>query len=326
MTDTPAWNIEPHGDRDTTTRALLDGALTFDPITRHGLSDHLPMALGALDGLGAPAKRLSDFFNFYAQMLVPVREEVAATRARYERGFERDGVDATLRAHLPRLLPGIGSAAFHGVIRLAYAIEANHVGQLAAALAYWDEVFEPLSDEIPREEDADPTALLRTLRGSPSLRVQTFEGSNISSKMAEAATLREFANAGGIAVADDTLGRLAAAARALYAATGDFVALHAITGTHATRVVSTFLDVDDRSRAVRYLYQAVAAAYVIIGTPPIEVASFEHAPSWDTIAIAARASNDEHVIKIAYSAREEAATWGDDEVYRACAARAASLL
>ncbi len=226
------------------------------------------MALGALHGLGAP-QATRRILRLLFRDLVPARAEVVAARAQYEREFARKGVGATLRTHVPRLLPGIGSAAFHGVIRLAYAIDARHEGQVAAALAYWDQVLVPLSDEVPYEGSADPLFLLRNLRASPSLSERSFDGADISSKMAAVASIPAFADAGGIAAVPDTLRHLADATRALYAATNDFVALHTMTGTHATRVVSAFLDKEHRSLAVRFLYQAIAAAYITIGTPSI---------------------------------------------------------
>jgi hypothetical protein len=230
-----------------------------------------------------------------------------------------------VRAYLPDALSGIGSAAFHCVIRLAYAIEAGHPGQVAAALAYWDEAHEPLALEAPPESSPDPLALLGALAADPALGGRSFGRGSISGQMARVAATPEFAAAAGLAITPDALDRIAAAARALHAATGDFTALHAITGTHATRVVLPFLDDPARAFALRFLFQAVAAAYVTIGTPALGDVDPSVAPTWDGITDAAVASDDEHVVKLAYSAREEAAAHGDDATYRWCAAREAGL-
>jgi len=235
-----------------------------------------------------------------------------------------------VRAHLPRFVPGIGSAAFHCVIRLAYAVEAQHPGQVAAALANFEEFDEPLTTAPPPEtagdQGRDPLTLLAALREDPALAGQHFGGGSISGAMARVAALPEFAVSAGLALADDSLGRIAAAARALDACTGDFTALHAVTGTHAVRVVLPYLDDAPRALALRFLFQAIAAAYVTIATPPITPVDTAGAPGWDDIVVAALASDDEHVVKLAYSAREEAAVHGDDATYRWCAALEAGLV
>jgi hypothetical protein len=304
---------------------LLDAELAHDPVTVQGFSDHLPMALVALHGLGADDARLGAFSDRYARSLVPARPEVVAARADYTAELDARGADAVLREHLPRFVPGIGSAAFHGVIRLAYSVEAGHAGQVAAALASFDEFDEPLTATPPPETGDDPFALLEALRTHPALAGRHFGTGSISGQMARVAATPEFAATAGLAVQQGSLARVAAAARALHACTGDFTALHAVTGTHAVRLVLPRLDADMQSLAVRFLFQAVAAAYLTIATPEIVPVDTAGAPSWDDIVAAALASDDEHVVKLAYSAREEAAVWGDDATYRWCAALEAGL-
>jgi hypothetical protein len=318
--------------------ALLDAELAYDPVTAHGFSDHLPMALVALHRLGASDARLDELSGRYVHGLLPVRPEGQAARAVHDVAIARDGIEPVVRSYLPGRLPGIGSAAFHCVIRLAYALEAGHAGQVAAALAYWDEADEPLGAAPLPEASPDPVALLGALAADPALGCRSFGGGSISEQMARVAATPEFAAAAGLRVGPDSLADIAAAARALLAATGDFTALHAVTGTHAVRVVLPLLDPPARDRALRFLFQAVAAAYVTIGTPPVAppaapvvapgdvAAAAEAVPSWAEIAAAAVANGDEHVVKLAYSAREEAAVYGDDTTYRRCAALHAGLV
>jgi len=305
---------------------LLDDELRYDPVTVQDFSDHLPMALVALDRLGASDARLAEFAEHYARSLVPVRDSVRAVRDRYATDVTSLGIDGAVGAHLPRFVPGIGSAAFHGVIRLAYAIEARHAGQVAAALAYCEAVDEPLSAEPPTETGDDPVALLDRVRANPVLAGRRFRAASISDRMAEVAAMPEFATTGGLALRADSLDRIAAAARALHAVTGDFTALHAVTGTHAVRVVLPFLDHAQQRLALRFLFQAIAAAYVTIGTPRITPVDTASAPGWDDIVACSLASDDEHVVKLAYTAREESAVHGDDATYRWCAALEAGLV
>ena len=48
---------------------LLDIGLRYAPEYQGALSNHLPMALGALHALGADGDRLHDFFDRYAPRL-----------------------------------------------------------------------------------------------------------------------------------------------------------------------------------------------------------------------------------------------------------------
>src|SRR5882724_8327041 len=117
----------------STLARLLDAELRDDATTRSGLSSHVPMALLALDRLGAPADRLVEFFDDYSAGLVLQRPATGIDldgtnwtavlgrrsaggdlRAYFERSIAATDVDTVLRGHLPVLVPGIGSAAFHG--------------------------------------------------------------------------------------------------------------------------------------------------------------------------------------------------------------------
>ena len=309
---------------------LLDDELAYDPVTVQAFSDHLPMVLVALDRLGASDARLAEFADHYTQSLLPARDSVRAARDRYSAEVAALGIDGAVRAHLPRFVPGIGSAAFHCVIRLAYAVEARHAGQVAAALANFEEFDEPLSatppPEAPGDQGGDPLALLAGLCAHPALAGRDFGTGSISGAMAQVAAMPEFTETAGLAVRDDSLARIAAAARALHACTGDFTALHAVTGTHAVRVLLPFLDDAQQALALRFLFQSMSAAYLTIATPPIEPVDVMRAPQWDDIVAAAFASDDEHVVKLAYSAQEEAAVHGDDATYRWCAALEAGLV
>jgi hypothetical protein len=157
----------------TTLHALLDQSLLYPPEYGGQLSSHLPMALTALDGLGADGARLQAFLDHYASRFGagPTAQQAAPAtaaalvatspdldwpalrgrfdafdtlRAHFLRALARDGRDAVLRAALPLLLTGAGAAAFHGAIRTGHAVDSGHAGELAAALAYWAARWSPL--------------------------------------------------------------------------------------------------------------------------------------------------------------------------------------
>jgi len=122
---------------------LLGMELATDPTTTRGLTNHLPMALVAKQRLGANDVELKRFAAVYSRRLSPLatarrqlnvenwktaigdHDAGAELRSYFARRIAEDGPETALREHLPALLPGIGGAGFHGVIRLAYAIELS---------------------------------------------------------------------------------------------------------------------------------------------------------------------------------------------------------
>ena len=97
------------------------------------------------------------------------------------------------------------------------------------------------------------------------------------------------------------------AAVALYAATDDFTALHGVTASHAIAIVSPF--VEDTEALSSWWFQALAAAYVTIGAPGLDDPAapvrpwLEDPAPWDEGVRAGTLSDDEHVVKLVYSAR-----------------------
>lgn len=326
---------------------LLDEELGYDATTPSNLTNHLPMALVALERLGADDHRLREFATRYERRLGPLtpssREVTNRRQWRDSRGVRaaygplRDylddevralGQDGALRRYLPELLDGCGGAAFHGVIRLAYALESRSDARVAAGLAYLTAVHQPLGEPTgTTARTDDPAEALAWLAGRAALVGARREG-NIGERMAQVAAHPEFAGVvDWLAVDERTPRRLSAAAVALYAATDDFVALHGVTASHALSRLAPYAE--DRDALSRWWFQALAAAYVTIGSPSLErsgeaVAPWGATPQWDLAADAAVGSDDEHVIKLVYSARELDAE-GISPLLFGCAARQAGL-
>ena len=133
----------------------LDASTDFDAEYRGGLSSHLTMAALALHRLGAPAPRLNAWAEAYATRLQPApraqdwpsgdawaahlgrREAWPMYRSLFTQWLAQEGAGDVLEAVLPRLIDGCAGAAFHGLIRTAYAAQAAHRQELADALAHW---------------------------------------------------------------------------------------------------------------------------------------------------------------------------------------------
>ena len=151
-------------DTRTVLNALLDRAQAFAPEYGGSLSTHLPMALVALDSLGADASRMEAFFTTISARLNAAppasaacddwlaargdRAAFASLRAHFLQSIEDRGRDAVLRQALPSLLDGVGAVAFHGLLRTASATVAGHDAELASGLAVWASGHLPLTSFV----------------------------------------------------------------------------------------------------------------------------------------------------------------------------------
>lgn len=315
----------------TVLNELLDAGLRYAPEYRGGLSNHLPMALGALQGLGASEARLRRFFDTYVGRLSPAPggaapaqpwteqlgrpEAYSALQAAMREAIRRDGRDATLRQVLPALWPGVGGAAFHGLIRTAYAVAAGHDGETAAALAYWACRHLPLGacEPVPPGSGLAPRAWLGQLAdasaGAPA------GGGLIFERMRQAAARPAHAAlACRLTIAPDTLRELSALAMDRYLASADFTVLHLVTSCHALRLLLPHAD--DPTAALRWYAQAYAAAFVASGVTLSPAPAPAEPPGWQAVTERAIASDNDHVIKLVYSCREEASCYDPDTALR----------
>lgn len=304
-------------------QTLLDEGARFDAEYRGGLSNHLPMALLALQRLGADEARLAGFASAYAARLEPAppaaewpageawahrlgeREAWPAYRALFAEWLSYELPEQVLEQVLPQLMAGCGAAAFHGLIRAAYAVQSRHDGELADALAYWACRWLPLDGTLPATEHG-----------------------LIFERMQVAAAQPGFEEAvDAVALDAGTLERLSRASAMLYAASGDFTVLHLVTSCHAMRVLLPYAD-DGLAAVDEYIVAHVAglrasAAGVTSGAAPGEPAPLL---PWDELIAAALASDDEHLIKLVDSAREEEAAYGGNEWQRAASKAVSAVI
>ncbi len=288
-------------------QTLLDEGARFDAEYAGSLSNHRPMVLVALHRLGASDEQLAAFDARYRTRLQPMppaepwpagdawRGRLGdprawpAYRSLFVEWLAHESTDM-LPPVLAGLMPGCGAAAFHGMIRTAYAIHAGHGPEIADALAYWACRWLPL-DGTPPGEDLGL----------------------IFQAMQRAAGARGFADAvAEVRIDDQAPQRLAREAARLYAATGDFTVLHLVTSAHALRVLLPF--VDEPREAIAHYARAFVAARRAPAAKPGRVAT---ALPWPVLVDAALASDDEHLIKLVDSCREEEAAHGGPDWQRA---------
>lgn len=324
------------------TLRLIEDGRRHSAFYERDLANHLPMALVALDGLGAGERQVSAFAARYERKLRPAPEPAGLVTAETASDFlgrpeafsswtlffkdelARAGVRETLRLWTSRLAPGIGSFAFHGLIRTAYALESGSRGELARALASWAASYAALGELPPLSRSpVSPAEALAALDGDRRFSRRRYSGRRIADRMAQAAADPEAARIVALAGHVD-IGSLAAALLGAYAATGDFTVLHGLTACHAFRGLMPFME--DVIRAERYLWQALVCAYLSAGGPAAgSPLKGDESLTWPEIRRRAAASSDEHDLKLAYSAWREWQHYGHDRYRRVAGAALAPV-
>ena len=309
---------------------LLDAGVGFDAEYGGGLSNHRPMALLALARLGASDARLTAFAQAYSQRLQPAppparwpagdawasrlgqRDAWPAYRDLFLHWLLTEDASAVLQQALPRLMQGCGAAAFHGLIRTAYALQSGLGQELADALAYWACRWTELGPSPAAGSVDDAEAVLRQLR-----RVQS-DSERIGQRMKAAAATPHFQDTvARLRIHDNTLPQLAALAAKAHAATGNFTAVHLVTSAHAMRLLLPFLD--EPLPALRAYWCAFAAAVCAAG---LQAGKIPPPQPWPLLVAAALQSDDDHLIKLVDSCREEQNAHGGARIWQQAATRA----
>lgn len=243
------------------------------PYYRNALANHAPMALTALDRMGADESRLARFFNRYKARLAPFeskppklwpnwrvalgdRSAFPDLLAHFSAAIGQDGMDEILFEALPTLLPGVGASAFHGVIRTAYGVRAANVKEVAHGLAFWAGEYVWLGSVQP----ASRLSMLELLeRHGKAFWTHEYGPGIIADRMREIARRPDFADMPQQPASLGWSALLALAGQA-YSATGNFTLLHGLTGAHALFELSPWLT--EPEPALRSYWLAFLLAFV----------------------------------------------------------------
>lgn len=322
---------------------LLGQGLAFPPEYRQGLSNHLPMVLQALHGLGASEAQMLRFVASYRTQFetgweIPSASHVSTEAelnwfslrsqegsypvllAHFQRALREQGQDAVLREAVPHLLAGISGVAFHGVIRVGHALASGYEPELAAGLAYWAWRWQrveaapvlPTNEQIPFETWAaalqDQSQHWRSQAGL------------ISARMLDASRTPLYQGLVGRLLAADSaqerLDQLARLAAQSYVSSANFTVLHMITGLRAVRALLPW--VGESVDLQPLLAEHFTAAYLAANIKPLQADGRDaKTASWDWPELIAQTleSSDDHLIKLVYACRQEASRSGDALLY-----------
>ena len=289
------------------TRAHVEYSLErHGPVYAGYLSNHLPMALLALDGLGASQPFVDDYFDHYVKRLKPLDmlakypERLASFRER----IAHDGVTSTLHATLPPLMSGWYRDAYHPFIRLAYGVHFDIPGEVAAGLAYLD-ICGANSQlaEIAHESSASNESVNAVFQELRNWHCDYDTATTFSTRADTAIGDERFRSLPG--EVSDTLRTVTRVALDIFASTHDFFALHLVTGAHAYRILFEYAGADRD----RLFLLGVAAGYLAVNTPaftPLEASELPNDIDWLALC-----RPDEHDYKLTYSALDQAQYWND---------------
>ena len=315
------------------------------------LANHLPMVLVALRRMGASDDRLEAYCGVYREKngLVPVpapvgevtrskwreflglREREGDYRAFFAGEVARLGGTQAAYVYLPQLFGGFAASALHAFMRMAYATLTDSDEETGVALAYWAATYLPLGDSQggPPSTD-DPAEVLAYMYGPETFRHVEPERDLLWHFMRAVAQKPEFAPVVDmLAIGPETHDRIARLSLALYASTGDFSALHAVTGTHWLRMMLP--RTPDAATPLRFFWQAIAALVPKIGFPVLPSAGQLNEwrnmrlPDWPEIFREAVTRDDEHDLSLSFSAAEEIKRYGDP-LYKYAVAKRLNLI
>ncbi|PXX47383.1 questin oxidase family protein [Undibacterium pigrum] len=310
---------------------LLDKNREF-ALNGKGTTNHCPMALCALACMGASDGRLQEFFahwrDTYALPALPPaitiryeefqaylgkRENFADLQTCFAIRIAERGKSEVIREVFTLVPFAPATTAFHALIRLAYGVQAEHEGEIAAGLAALVATNFDITIDM-RGRQAASSVATGFYQLSQNMKGKTYPGRMIVEKMRAVVNDEEFLQSlPGMPVVhsiDKLLDELALWAISAYGQTRDFTILHIVTGINATRELLPYLDKNVLTSRLQDLWIALCAAYVSVGAPVlIDAARYESGmrakhgqiSTWTELFAEAINSNDDHVIKFTYT-------------------------
>ncbi|MDX1303233.1 questin oxidase family protein [Photobacterium sp.] len=296
---------------------LLERVQHYDIDTKvKGITNHLPMALIALDRLGASPERLEEYFEFYSEKLKPLeslsydedfnwlehlgeKEKFNVYLDFYSKQISLYGITSTLRTYIDKLIQGCAASAFHALIRLSYGIIQENPKEITFGLAHMSSHFILLP--LPLKGDTKSQELVNNALNVFSN--YTAVGNSVTQRMTDISNHPDFSRINSYP-SDLSLGSFSTLFSQLYLQSNDFTMLHAVTSSHAMRVVLPYIS--DESTALKSYWSAALVAVLSIKNLNFNEIVEGNSITTDKLNFKnAINSNDDHMIKLVFSCVEE---------------------
>jgi hypothetical protein len=316
--------------------SLLDKNQGF-ALDARGTTNHCPMALVALEKMGASDQRLQDFYDFWSQNFRLPRDQ-ASQQKRIQSWTESLGcredfhalqeyfrLEISLRSAQSVVVDVLNSGAFapatgafHALIRLAYGLEIVHVGEIAAGLAFFVCANLPMAQSqalLPRSGSSEKLSVTQRLSlFHHQFKGECFNADSITARLKLVANDPKFwrtqAQIEQVLVTDTMLDEMAIAAIRLYIQTKNFTVLHMVTSVAALRTLITLVPTLNHVQIIESFWLAFCAAYVSVGAPelmqedvvPLDAEyELDAEEIWQKYRNLALNSNDDHMIKLTFT-------------------------
>ncbi len=294
-----------------------------------GFSNHGPMAAEALLALGrgdavipwvtdyrkrlqgSPKPGLPVFAGYWFEALGS-SDRYADWVECFEEELREEDWCTVLNMWVPRLLPGMVGAAWHGAIRTGHAVRSlnreespGKLRELARAMAYWAARYQSLPGfPAPHVDVRNPLAVIGEVTPLPD--GERLMKGLISEKVRRLSGFKPFEQVINLteppdAITPFTIDLLEAFVRVYLANANSrgraITFIHGVTGPGAVYLMATCLLPDISRIALRYAWQASAALYASIGRE-IDNAVYDAADeSVEDLIVQAVGTGDEHAIK-----------------------------
>ena len=243
-------------------------------------NNHIPMVLIALHRLGGSSDQMNRYVDAFdlAEESAPLNNAGAETItlenwwmqlgrggfSQYVEFFgnwtEQTSVKTVLNESLPVLVKGVSSVAYHGLLRLSYALDYDSREEAVFALAYWAASFYPSPEFDINSTPVEPDALLADIVKAAS-NLQITETDSIDGRIRQVYDAKEIRDLWKPVRIPGTnpLERMSELILETFVKSHHFTLLHALTSCQAFRVVLPYLS--DPKVSLSHYWHSICAAY-----------------------------------------------------------------
>lgn len=286
----------------------------YSPEYGNGLSNHLSMAVLALNKIGAKKEQISKFVDNYSLRLEldNGKTSISTLKSKYKRLFINNGTQQVISDMTNKLFNYLTAGGFHAIIRVAYAInslkesiisEEVAIDELSLSFAYWDNKKTIINYKNKKVNLHDVITSFNELN-IPQLIT---ERNLIYNDLLYISKHEIYLNYSGIIEFNPiNFEILREFALQVYINTQDFTAIHMITLFHAIRIIQPYLSQNTLQQSQTIIWNNLLAAAIRSHSNDVkENFSMPHTYSFNDCEEKARNSLDDHMIKLFYTLKEE---------------------